>query len=159
MKKIILCLAACLFLALATYSQEISSNNVPVAVRKAFTRQFPGAAAVTYFSDNMDYRIEFLQQGKQIILIYNADGKLLETQKEISQAALPKEVAASAGKNFPGYTMMAIVKREAIDKGICFEMDLKKDNAGYSVRFSDKGEILDKVARTVEFKVSTKSKK
>ena len=55
--------------------------------------------------------------------------------------------------------MMAIIRREAFDKGICYEMDLKKDNAGYSVRFSDKGEILDKVPRTVEYKVTTKSKR
>ena len=54
---------------------------------------------------------------------------------------------------------MTVVRREAPDKGICFEMDLKKNDAGYSVRFSDKGEILQKIVRKVQVKVATKSKK
>jgi hypothetical protein len=82
---------------------------------------------------------------------------VLESDKQITPSQLPKEVLSSVTKNFPGYDMAAVVKREAIDKGICYEMDLKKDDAGYTVRFSDKGEILNKEARKVEFRVTTKS--
>jgi hypothetical protein len=54
---------------------------------------------------------------------------------------------------------MTVVKREAPDKGICYEMDLKKEGDGYTIRFSDKGEILQKIPRTVQLKVSTKPTK
>ncbi len=159
MKKIILIISAYLLIGLGAYSQELSSDKVPQPVRQAFVKQFPAAKAVKYQSDKMDYKIGFLEQGKDCAATYNAKGKLLETEKEINSAGLPKEVSSSVAKNFPGYAIMIVVRREAYDKGICYEMDLKKEDAGYSVRFSDKGEILQKVARKVEFKVVTKPKR
>ena len=159
MKKIILLISASLLFSLMAYSQELSFDKVPKNVRQAFVRQFPAARAVKCQSDNMDYQISFLDQGKECSAMFNEAGKLLETQKEIIPAGLPKEVSSSVAKNFPGYAIMIIVRRDAYDKGVCYEMDLKKDDAGYSVRFSDKGEILQKVARKVEYKVTTKPKR
>ncbi|MCX6246597.1 MAG: PepSY-like domain-containing protein [Bacteroidetes bacterium] len=146
-------------LAVMAFSQQIASDKVPGPVKQAFTRQFPTAKGVQYGADNGNYKILFMDQGKQNILTYNPAGKLLESEKEISPSGLPKEVTASVTKNFPGYTIVATVKREAFDKGICYEMDLKKGEGGYSVRFSDKGEILQQEARKVEYKVTTKQKK
>jgi len=159
MKKIIIVFSACLLFGLVAYSQEISSDKVPMPVKQAFSKQFPAAKAVKYGLDKADYKIGFLEQGKECIATYNAAGKLLETEKEMTPAGLPKEVSSAVSKNFPGYAIVAAVKREASDKGICFEMDLKKDDEGYTVRFSDKGEILQKEARKVEYKVTTKPKR
>ena len=127
-------------------------------MKQAFAKQFPAAKAVKYALDKTDYQIDFLEQGKERIATYNAAGKLLGTDKEITSDGLPKEVSSAVAQNFPGYTIVTVVRREALDKGICFEIDLKKDDEGYSIRFSDKGEILQKVARKVQFKVTTKSK-
>lgn len=33
---------------------------------------------------------------------------------------------------------------ESPDKGLCYEMDLKKDKGGYEVQFSPKGDLLKK---------------
>jgi len=159
MKKIAIVFSLCLLNVLSAFSQEMSPEKVPVQVRQVFAKQFPAAKAVKYGLVNTDYKIDFQEQGKECIAIYNAAGKLLETEKEMTSAGLPKEVSSAVAKNFPGYTIITAVRREAYDKGICFEMDLKKDDAGYSVRFSDKGEILQKVARRVEFKVTTKPKR
>jgi hypothetical protein len=158
MKKRIIVFAAWTLFGLAAFSQEISFDKVPKPVRQAMVRQYPAAKAVKYELDKTVYKIGFRDQGKECIVSYNAVGKLLETEIEITPAGLPKEVSAAAAKNFRGYTIVAAVRREAFDKGICFEMDLKKDDAGYSVRFSDKGEILLKVPRKVEIKVTTKKR-
>jgi hypothetical protein len=147
------------FLTVSAFPQEISSDKVPAAVKQSFTKQFPAAKAVQYGIENSDYKIVFLKQDKQCIVTYNRAGKWLGTDSEITAAALPKEVSASVAKNFAGYTLITAVKREALDMGICFEMDLKQGNAGYSVRFSDTGEVLMKEPRKVEVKVTTKPKK
>jgi uncharacterized protein YxeA len=158
MKKIIIVFSVWLLFGLSAFSQEIKPDKVPNPVKQAFVKQYPAAKTVKYGFDNTDYKISFQEQGKECIVTYNATGKLLETEKEITSAGLPKEVSAAVAKKFPGYTIITAVRREAFDKGICFEMDLKKDDAGYSVRFSDKGEILQKKARKVEFKVTTKKR-
>ena len=158
MKKIAFVVMLYLLIGLVAFSQEIPPNNIPNPVKKAFAKQFPAAKAVKYALDKTDYQIDFLEQGKERIATYNAAGKLLGTDKEITSDGLPKEVSSAVAQNFPGYTIVTVVRREALDKGICFEIDLKKDDEGYSIRFSDKGEILQKVARKVQFKVTTKSK-
>jgi hypothetical protein len=159
MKKIAIVVMLYFLIGLVAFSQEIPPNNVPNAVKQAFAKQFPAAKVVKYGLDKTDYQISFQEQGKECIATYNAAGKLLETEKEITSDGLPKEVSSAVARNFPGYTIVTAVRREALDKGICFEMDLKKDDAGYSVRFSDKGEILHKEARRVQFKVTTKAVK
>jgi len=158
MKKIIIVFSAWLLFGLSAFSQEIKPDKVPNPVKQAFVKQFPAARAVKYGLDKTEYKIGFQEQGKECIATYNTTGKLLETEKEITPAGLPKEVSSAVSKNFPGYKIITAVRREAFDMGICFEMDLKKDDAGYSVRFSDKGEILQKKARKVEFKVTTKKR-
>jgi len=159
MKKIACVVMIYLLTGLAVFSQEIPPGNVPNPVKQAFTKQFPAAKAVKYGLDKTDYQVNFLQQGKECIVTYSAAGKWLGTDKEITSDGLPKEVSSAVAKNFPGLTIVTVVRREAPDKGICFEMDLKKNDAGYSVRFSDKGEILQKIVRKVQVKVATKSKK
>jgi hypothetical protein len=159
MKKVAVVVILYLLIGLAAFSQEIPPGNVPNPVKQAFAKQFPAAKAVKYGLDKTDYQIDFQERGKECIATYNSAGKLLGTDKEITSDELPKEVSSAVAKNFPGYTIVTVVRREALDKGICFEMDLKKDDAGYSIRFSDKGEILQKIARKVQFKVTTKSKR
>lgn len=158
MKKYAIALSGFL-LAFSLYSQEVSSEQVPVAVRKSFSMQFPSAKSVQYGIESSDYIVLFSDQGSQCIVTYNKSGKLIETQREIAVNKLPAVISASAAKNFPGYTIMDAVKREAADKGVCYETDLKKGDAGYAVRFSESGEILQKEPRKVDYKVSTKTKR
>ena len=158
MKKVLF-FSVCLLFVLSGISQEIKTENVPAIVRKAFVKQFPLASSVKYSVDGKDYQVSFLLHDKAGNVTYSSSGNLIETQREIEPSALPKAVSAAAAKNFPGFTIVTAVKREAIDKGICYEMDVKKDDGGYSVRFSETGEILQKIARKVQFKVTTKSTK
>jgi hypothetical protein len=158
MKNIILITICLLFVSLA-FSQELTPASVPNAVRTNFTKQFPSATMIKYEREQGIYKVSFLNQAKSCVVEYNTSGNLLETEIEVAPTALPKVVSSSASKNFPGYTIVTAVRREAPDKGVCFEMDLKKNDAGYTVRFSDKGEILQKIARKVQIKVTTKSAK
>jgi hypothetical protein len=159
MKKVAIVFILSLFAGMASFSQEINSDKVPATVRQSFVKQYPAAKSVEYEKNNTDYVISFNIQDKKYIVTYNSLGNVLETDKEITPAALPMEVSSAVIKNFSDYKIEAVVRREAVDKGVCYEMDLKKDDAGYSVRFSDKGEILQKIPRRVEFQVTTKSKK
>ena len=111
MKKIAMIFSVCLLAGLAAFSQEITPGQVPATVRQAFAKQFPAAKAVKYGLDNADYKIVFQELGKECIATLNAQGKLLEIEKEVAAAALPKEVSASIAKNFAGYSVMTAVRR------------------------------------------------
>jgi len=159
MKKLLTTILLTILVAMTAFSQEITADKVPARVKQSFTKQYPTALMVKYEQNNADYIISFLQQGKQFIITYNNAGQVVASDKEIDPAKLPVAVSASALKNFPGYQIMTAIKREAVSMGVCYEMDLKKEGAGYSVRFSDKGEILQKEAKTVQLKIQTKQKR
>jgi len=159
MKKLFTAILLTILVALTSFSQEITADKVPARVKQSFTKQYPTAKMVKYEQNNTDYIISFLQQGKQFIITFNNTGQVTASDTEIDQAKLPVAVSASAQKNFPGYQIMTAIKREAVNMGVCYEMDLKKGGAGYSVRFSEKGEILKKEAKTVQFKVKTNQKR
>jgi|GEM_PF-2098874 len=75
---------------------------------------------------------------------FDGTGKWLEPETEIKESNLPKEVSSSVAKNFAGFKLAEVAKTETPDKGLIYEMDLKKDKEEYEVQFSAKGDILSK---------------
>lgn len=144
MKKIIVLLSACLLISLMGYSQKITPDQVPAPVKQSFAKKFPAATDVKYEMEKKDYEINFKDKGVEMSANFDATGKWLETETEIRQSDLPKEVIASVGKNFAGFKISEVAKTETPDKGLIYEMDLKKDKEGFEVQFNPKGDILKK---------------
>ncbi|MEI7526131.1 MAG: PepSY-like domain-containing protein [Mariniphaga sp.] len=144
MKKIVVLLSACLLISLLGYTQKIAPDKVPAPVRQAFAKKFPAATEVKYEMEQKDYEINFKDKGVEMSANFDATGKWLETETEIKQSDLPKEVSASVDKNFAGFKISEVAKTETPDKGLIYEMDLKKDKEGFEVQFSPKGDILKK---------------
>jgi len=94
--------------------------------------------------EKKDYEINFKDKGVEMSANFDATGKWLETETEIKQSDLPKEVSASEAKNFTGFKISEVAKVESANKELCYEMDLKNDKEGYEVQFSPKGDILKK---------------
>jgi hypothetical protein len=155
MKKILI-LSACFLISSTVFSQNLAPEKVPALITKSFTKNFPAARDVRYSKEDQLYRIGFLTGEKQCFATLDQAGKLLETERAIDASQLPAEVRTAVSKNFNGYAIVDAVKREAANAGVCYEMDLKKDRAGFQVRFSPKGNILMKVARQEEIKVTTR---
>jgi len=144
MKKIIVLLSACLLISLMGFTQKITPDKVPTSVKEAFAKKFPGATEVKYEMEKKDYEINFKDKGVEMSANFDATGKWLETETEIKVTDLPTEVSASVAKNFVGFKISEIAKTETPDKGLIYEMDLKKDKEGFEVQFSVKGDILKK---------------
>ena len=144
MKKIIVLLSACLLISLMGFTQKLTADKVPAPVKEAFVKKFPAATDVKYEMEKKDYEINFKDKGVEMSANFDATGKWLETENEIKQSDLPKEVSASVTKNFTGYKISEVAKVESPDKGLCYEMDLKNDKEGFEVQFSPKGDILKK---------------
>ena len=144
MKKIIVMLSACLLISLMGYTQKLTVDKVPAPVKEAFTKNFPAATDVKYEMEKKDYEINFKDKGVEMSANFDATGKWLETETEIKESDLPKEVSASVTKNFAGFKISEIAKTETPDKGLIYEMDLKKDKEGFEVQFSSKGDVLKK---------------
>jgi len=133
-----------MLISLMGYSQKITPDKVPAPVKEAFANKFPTATDVKYEMEKKDYEINFKDKGVEMSANFDATGKWLETETEIKQSDLPKEVSSSVAKNFAGFKISELAKVETPDKGLLYEMDLKKDKEGFEVQFSPKGDILKK---------------
>ena len=144
MKKIIVFLSACLLISFMGFSQEIAPEKVPAAVKDAFGKKFPEAAYVKYQMEKKDYKVAFKDKGVGKSANFNSSGEWLQTETVMIESDLPKEVLTSAATNFVGFTKTEISKVDGPDKVLNYEMKLKKNNTGYCVKFSPKGDILKK---------------
>ena len=156
MKKLIVMLSACWLVSLMGYTQKLTVDKVPAPVKEAFTKNFPAATDVKYEMEKKDYEINFKDKGVEMSANFDATGKWLETETEIKESDLPKEVSASVTKNFAGFKISEIAKTETPDKGLIYEMDLKKDKEGFEVQFSSKGDVLKKTPLNKEKKEEKK---
>ena len=146
MKNIIVLLSACLLISLMGYTQKVAPDKVPAPVKQAFAKKFPAATDLKYEMEKKDYEINFKDKGVEMSANFDVTGKWLETETEIKESDLPKEVSASVARNFTGFKISEIAKTEAPGKGLIYEMDLKKDKEGFEVQFSPKGDIVKKTA-------------
>ena len=144
MKKIVVLLSACMLISLMGYTQKITPDKVPAPVKQAFAKKFPAATDVKYEMEKKDYEINFKDKGVEMSANFDATGSWLETETEIKVTDIPKEVSASVTNNFAGFKISEVAKTETPDKGLIYEMDLKKDKEGLEVQFSPKGDILKK---------------
>ncbi len=158
MKKIVLMLSVCLLISIIGYSQKISTDKVPALVKSAFAKKFPAATDIKYEMEKKDYEINFKDKGVEMSANFDATGKWLETETEIKEASLPKEVTTSVGKNFSGFKIFEVAKTDTPDKELIYEMDLKKGKEGYEVQFSPKGDILKKTPLRKEEKEEDEKK-
>ena len=144
MKRIIVLLSACLLISLMVYSQEVTPEKVPGAVKEAFAKKFPNATYVKYQMEKKDYEVSFKDKGIGMSANFNSSGEWLETETVMIESDLPKEVLTSVATNFVGFMTTEITKVEGPNKVLNYEMNLKKGKEGYEVKFSPKGEILKK---------------
>jgi hypothetical protein len=144
MKKIIGIMSVFMLMNFMGYSQKITPDKVPAAVKQAFAKKFPAATDIKYEMEKKDYEISFKDKGVEMSANFDAAGKWLETETELNESDLPKEVSASVAKNFAGFKISGIARTETPVNGVIYEMDLKKGTEGYEVEFSAKGNILKK---------------
>ncbi|PZF74381.1 PepSY-like domain-containing protein [Taibaiella soli] len=78
-------------LTVTAVAQEKNIQITP-AVRAAFQNDFPDAQEVEWKQENWDYKVDFVQKEKEISAIYDALGKRLQTEKEITATELPDVV-------------------------------------------------------------------
>lgn len=144
MKKLIVLMSACLLISLMGYTQKITPDKVPAAVKQAFAKKFPGVTNVSYEMEKKDFEINFKDKGVEMSANFDAKGNWLETETGIKASDLPEAVSASVSKNFAGFKTTEIAKVEKRDSGLIYEMDLNNGKEGYEVQFSPNGVILKK---------------
>jgi hypothetical protein len=100
MKKLILMLAFAGFLV-SSYAQTVMLSEVPAAVTKAFNKTHSKITTAEWSKAGDNYVANYVVDTKGVAVTYNPAGKLQQTEKDISTAALPTPVLKYINENFP----------------------------------------------------------
>lgn len=134
-------------------AQEVSADEVPVAVRKSFDKDFVNVYDLEWeHKSDREYRkiqqehynVEFeFENGKDGEAWYSVDGKLLKSKIEISKKELPTAVINSVKKNYNGYRIDEAEKIFKKGKNI-YKLELENRRRDIDVLFSENGKIINK---------------
>jgi len=132
MKKLML-LIALFALAQTTFAQ---ASKVPQAVKTALAQAYPNATDVDWELEDGKYEAEIdMEGGKEMSLLYDASGSLLETEVEIAFSELPQAVQAA----LKGKKVKETAKITDAKGMVTFEAEVK----GKDLMFDTQGKQLN----------------
>jgi Putative beta-lactamase-inhibitor-like, PepSY-like len=136
MKKSMIILAL-YFVMTSTFAQK----NIPVVVKDAFEKQFPGVKAIKWDKENTDYEASFKINKINNSVLFDSQGNILETEKEISITDLPKGILDYVSKNYPTQKVKGAAQINSAKQGLLFEIEVK----GKDILFDANGAFLKEV--------------
>lgn len=86
-------------------AQDISASKVPAAVTNAFTQEYSNPTDVDWEKKKKKFEVEFEVDGIDHKALYNADGKLLMTKRDLHEGDLPPAINQKIAADYNGYTI------------------------------------------------------
>lgn len=129
-------------------AQKLPATQIPAPVQASFTKAFPNAMDVEWKMSGTQYKVEF-ETGLFFTdheAWYDAAGKLIRHEEEISSSDLPAAVTTAINTEFPGYRVDD-TERITIDGVVSYVVELKmKGYQEWKVAYDAAGKQLQKQA-------------
>jgi len=140
MKKISI-IATALVMLFATSAFAAAPTTVDVKVKKVFTKDFTGAAAVTWTENNDFYFADFQLNGKTMKAAYNANGELVGTSETIAESRLPVAIASELAKNYKGYEVAGTITEIKFDGKTNYYFSVENDKRVLELKCAADGTV------------------
>ena len=133
-------------------AQKVKEGDVPKAVITSLQNNFKNVKVGEWEKENGNYEAEFDYNKVETSALFSADGKLLETEQEISKSALPKSISDYISKNYADYKVSEAAKITD-DKGtLTYEAEVSKGKEKMDLIFDAAGNFVKKTIESKEDK-------
>ncbi len=136
-------LVAGLLCGYSTLAQK--KNEAPANAKANFSKSYPTATKVKWEKEHGKYEVSFMQNGKEMSVLYNASGAVEETETKIAVSDLPaksKTYAMSKGR------IKEAAKIVTSDGRVKYEAEVN----GKDLIFDEKGNFYEESAEVDEGK-------
>ena len=103
--KALLMIFAITGFAYSVNAQAIKESKVPAPVVSAFQKMYPSITDVDWSVEDGNYEAEYDMNKMEASVTFDANGNLVETEKEIDISQLPKGIAEYVSKNYGGVSI------------------------------------------------------
>ena len=138
MKRIILSAAVMLTMGAAAFANNLPESNAKAVA--TFKKEFSGAERVEWSEDNGYAKASFLLGGTRAIAVFNSDGELLGSMRDLVYNQLPLQVISALEKRFSGSAIFDI--RELINgDGTRYKFTLEQKGKKYTASVFPDGSV------------------
>lgn len=131
-----------IFFAATILSYGAPGINVPAPVKDSFAKLYPDIKKVGWSKENQNYEANFKQNGTEMSLVIDINGKVLETETSITKSQLSKVIRDYIKANCKGFKITEAAKI-VDDKGnIKFEAEITKGKLKKDLIFDSAGNLL-----------------
>ena len=99
MKKSVMTIAL-IMLSFVSFAQKTKEQNVPQIIKKALNEKFPNAKNVKWDKEENNFEASFKNNNIDNSILFNTNGKIIETEIAIEVNQLPKNALKYLSDNF-----------------------------------------------------------
>ncbi len=131
-----------LFTSFSIFAQK---SEIPDKVKSAFKNAYPNISKVKWDKENQNtYEAEFKQNNDAISVVFDKEGKILETEVSILISQLPKAIEPYIQKNYKKYKISEAAKITDSKGTVTFEAEIKSGEKKKDLMFDSNGDIINK---------------
>lgn len=139
MKKSVMTIAL-IMLSFVSFAQKTKEQNVPQVIKKALSGKFPNAKNVKWDKEENNFEASFKNNNIDNSILFNANGKIIETEIAIEVNQLPKNALQYLNDNFKNQKVKEAAKIITEKGNLIYEAEIK----GKDLFFDENGNFITK---------------
>ncbi|OGS78619.1 MAG: hypothetical protein A3G95_02815 [Flavobacteria bacterium RIFCSPLOWO2_12_FULL_31_7] len=139
MKKSVMTIAL-IMLSFVSFAQKTKEQNVPQVIKKALSEKFPNAKNVKWDKEENNFEASFKNNNIDNSILFNANGKIIETEIAIEVNQLPKNALQYLNDNFKNKKIKETAKIITEKGDTIYEAEIK----GNDLFFDENGNFITK---------------
>lgn len=142
MKSIKVILGA--FLVTIMFAFTSAGDKAPQKVKDAFAKKFPTVKKVKWDKESEnEWEAEFKMNNTEYSANFKADGTWTETEHEIEENEIPKNIKVALTNTFPGFEIEEAEISETTS-GMVYEFEIEKGETNMEVAIDINGKVIKK---------------
>jgi hypothetical protein len=139
MKKSVMTIAL-IMLSFVSFAQKTKEQNVPQVIKKALSEKFPNVKNVKWDKEENNFEASFKNNNIDNSILFNANGKIIETEIAIEVNQLPKNALQYLNDNFKNQKVKEAAKIITEKGNLIYEAEIK----GKDLFFDENGNFITK---------------
>lgn len=131
-----------IFMMIATIisacAQKVDKSSIPTVVKTTFAQLHPDVSKVKWEKEDAVFEASFKVERAEQSIVFDADGKVIETETEIAITELPSKVKAYIVEKFQGAKIKEAAKITDAKGLVSYEAEVK----GKDLIFDENGKLL-----------------
>lgn len=126
-------------LLLISFTAFAQQTNIPKSAKDSFSKLYPKATEVKWDKENQGYEASFKLDGKDLSVIFDKAGKVMETETAIEISQLPKGIEKYVMDNYKGYKITGAAKIVKANGEETYEAEVTKGKDKKDLLFDKSG--------------------